>query len=317
MRHLEHKKWIADILSIAILIVILTVSVNYINDPLWVFSHSNVTNKEQAGFNERQQKTNRLYFSNQKHDSVLLGNSKVTYINQNQFKKGKLFNYAVSAMKPTEYEGYIKFAKEVNGGDLKYIIIGIDFSSCTNQKDKNKNHNPEFYINNTKSKFYQYKTLLSYDSFLYSLRNLIKYFDNKKAVYDRNNIKVKIGYDNIDENFKFDLDSMTEGADEDYKNKTYNSKLINIFKRIKNGNLKSEFIILFLPDLLPKFLLSKNGKKIYDHCLGDASEIFGKIYNFMYFSPINSHPKHYYDGSHFRPYVGKILMDNISTFVKN
>jgi len=89
---MPYKDWFYKTLTTLSIILLLVIAVNYLNDPLWVSDRVNFLNKEQQGFNERQQKTNKLFFTEKKYDSVMLGNSKVTYINQNHFKNAKLFN---------------------------------------------------------------------------------------------------------------------------------------------------------------------------------------------------------------------------------
>lgn len=84
--------WILQTLLTVIIILISVILLNYLNDPLWVFNHKNHYNKTRLGFNERQQKTNLLYFDQKDYDSILLGNSKVTYINQNKFL---MLNYLI------------------------------------------------------------------------------------------------------------------------------------------------------------------------------------------------------------------------------
>ena len=70
--------------------ILAVVSLNYVIDPLWVFSHSNALNNKQPVFNERQQKTNKLYFGldnneTQQYDSLMIGSSRGAMFDQNDF----------------------------------------------------------------------------------------------------------------------------------------------------------------------------------------------------------------------------------------
>lgn len=302
------KKWFYKTLISLLLILFLVILINYFNDPLWVSDRNNFFNQEQQGFNERQQKTNKIFFTKEKYNSVMVGNSKVTYIDQNQFKNGKLFNYAVSDMRPDEYYDYIEFFKE-QMGNPKYILLGIDFNSCL--KRDIKIVDPNFYIKNTKSQFYQLKQLLSYDSLIYSLRNLLKNFSDKKTIYNRGNIKIKIAY-KIDEDLQPNVKYWEEEAEDIYKKAQYNDNFKTNLSKIRQNNPNSKVITIFLPDFFPKFLFYDKSKKFYDKCIKQAEQESDLVYNFMYFNKLTIDPKNYYDGAHFRPKIGKIIMDNIT-----
>ena len=58
----------------------------YFMDPYWTFSHSHKFNSLQNSTNEREQKSSLLYFQHKQYNALLLGTSRVTFINQNDFK---------------------------------------------------------------------------------------------------------------------------------------------------------------------------------------------------------------------------------------
>ena len=308
---MPYKDWFYKTLTTLSIILLLVIAVNYLNDPLWVSDRVNFLNKEQQGFNERQQKTNKLFFTEKKYDSVMLGNSKVTYINQNHFKNAKLFNYALSDMRVFEFDDYINFFKE-KMGQAKYIILGIDFSSCLEREVKIQK--PEFYIQNSKSNFYQYKQLLSYDTLLYSFRNFLKIFSSKKTIYDRNNVKIKQNYKMIDD-FEIDLKEWEEDAKKDYQLAKYNKNFEKNFSKIRLNNPKSKIITIFLPDFMPKFLFYDKSKAIYNSCVKDAEKYSDLVFNFMKFNKITIDPNNYYYGSHFKPEIGKWIMDSVIPYI--
>lgn len=304
---MTYKSWFYKIIITILIILILIITINYFNDPLWVSDRENFFNKEQQGFSERQQKSNKIFFTKKKYDSIILGNSKVTYIDQNHFLDGKLFNYAVSAMRPSEYNDYIEFFKE-NHGAAKYILLGIDFNSCLKKEETMLK--PEFYIQNSKSDFYQLKQLLSYDSLIYSLRNLWKNFSDKKTIYNRDNVKIKVGYQ-MSNDFELNVENWEEEAKIAYKLSEYDDNFKQYLSKIRLNNPKTKIITIFLPDFSPKFLFYSKSKKIYDQCLKDARANSDITYNFMHFSKLTINPDNYYDGSHFKAEIGKIIMDNI------
>ena len=117
---MSSKKFLKIVLGLSFFVAILIGGVNYIVDPLWMFDHSNKFNQKQDGFDERQQKTNYIYFKSKGYfDGILLGSSRATFVNQNDFKNMNIFNYSSSSMQPFEYKGYIDFAKKIKGKDLK------------------------------------------------------------------------------------------------------------------------------------------------------------------------------------------------------
>lgn len=308
------KKWAISTLLLMFFSCLTIILLNYINDPLWVFNHQNITNKTRLGFNERQQKTNLLYFGNKNYNSIMLGNSKTTYINQNKFIAGKAFNYAASAMTPEEFKGYLDFFKKVTKSNPKYIIIGVDFNYCTNENNKRPELPAQFYIKETTSQFYKTKHLISYNSFIYTIRNLNQIFENKNAIYFHDNSKIKIGFDKgLIKNFVPNLDLIKKETEQKSLDLTYNQKNIEIFRKLKKENENSQFVIIFLPDLLPYFTINSN-KNLYQKCLKDMEDIFDKknIFNFMELNEINSNPNNYYEKSHFRSEIGDIIITKIS-----
>ena len=71
---------------------------NFIVDPLWLFNHSNKFNQKQGSYDERQLKSNYLYYNlKDNFDGILLGSSRATYVDQNDFENMKIFNYSVGA----------------------------------------------------------------------------------------------------------------------------------------------------------------------------------------------------------------------------
>ena len=105
---MKSTKWIKIFFGLSLIGVLFVGGVNYIVDPLWMFDYSNKFNQKQDGFDERQQKTNYIYFKSQGNfDGILLGSSRATFVNQNDFIDMNIFNYSSNSMQPFEYKGYI------------------------------------------------------------------------------------------------------------------------------------------------------------------------------------------------------------------
>lgn len=317
---MKAKKWINILLIISILFILIVIVINYIVDPLWTFSHSNNFNQKQNGFDERQQKTNYIY---EKHlnnfDGILLGSSRATLINQNDFEDMNIYNYSVSSMLPYEYKGYIDFAKKIKGEDFKYIIIGSDFFG-TNKLKEIKTQDSSYYINNTMTTFYKYKMLVSLELLKKSFTNIkISLFDAKNY-YDRNNIHYQNKLSEIERKKRFDENIKIHTIEFMRSNYTYDNNYINILKQLKNDNPNSKFIIFTSPisaDLLVSII--KNGEKIneYERWLKELVDIFGEVNHFMTINSITKNLQNYPDDDHAYPYILKLLANKLSNTKNN
>jgi len=310
------KKWLKIYLIFIILFTTIIVFINYLIDPHWSFLHQNSLNQIQTPFNERQQKTNRVYFYGlERYDGILFGSSRTTFINQNDFSDMNIYNYALDSIYPFEYRGYLNFAKKIHGRDFKYIIIGADFYN-TKKPNNLKFENPSFYINNSKSLLYRYKMLFSIDSLIKSIENIESNISKKPSIYyNRDNIKFrpkvsederKIAYK---KHLKVHLDGFIGAQYE--KNMDY----IKILKELKKSNPNTKFIIFTSPisaNLLVSML--KKGEKIDDFktWLRDMINVFGEINHFMTINSITKNLQNYPDDDHFYPYIGKFLAHKIS-----
>lgn len=309
------KKWIRIFVLLSFVGVGSVGGINYLVDPLWNFSHRYSFNNIQKGFDERQQKTNFVNFRNmEKYEGVLLGSSRTTHINQNDFTDMNIFNYASSSMHPFEYKGYIDFFKKNKQEKLKYIIIGADFYGICTPKDV-KFEQPEYYINKSKSFGYRYKILFSLDGLRKSLSNIKNYYRGSKEYYDRNNIKYvdKVSEKERLERYTKNLKRHTESFMS--KKYTYNTNLIPIYYSLKNDNPNTKIIIFTSPitaDLLVSII--KNGDKLkeYKEWLKSMVAIFGEVYQFMDINSITTNLNNYPDDDHFYDNVAKLLANKIA-----
>src|SRR4051812_12979960 len=115
----KYKSWLIKLIITSLLVIAPIVGFvmyhNYQIDPLWNFNHANEYNDIQIGFDERQQKTNYVMARPFNYDSLLIGTSRVTYMDQSSFVNDDVFNYSLSEMHIDEYSPYINFAKDKKG----------------------------------------------------------------------------------------------------------------------------------------------------------------------------------------------------------
>jgi len=312
---MKNKKFIAWVLVGSVFIVGLIGSVNYFVDPLWNFTHSNKFNTKQEGFDERQQKTNYIYSHKaQNYDGILLGSSRTTYFNQNDFKNMNTFNYASNSMFPHEYKGYIDFAKKIKGNDLNHIIIGSDFFGTNIPKDV-KFESPEFYIQNTTSLFYKYKMLFSIDALKKSISNIKISFNEADEYYDRDNIKHAIKVSEAKRLKRYTVNIKRHTLELIGPNYIYNNEYIKYLKQIKQENPDTKFIIFtsaVTADLLVSIIKNANRINEYERWLRELVEVFGEVHHFMTINSITKNLQNYPDDDHAYPSILKLIANKIS-----
>ena len=291
-----YAKWNLEVLIAIIILAFAFGMINFIVDPLWCFSHSNRFNKNQNPFNERQQKTNILTFQKPGYDSLLLGSSRATYIDQNDFTGLRVFNYSANGMKSAELNGYIEYAKRVKGGPLKCIILALDFDDNARYVVEDW---PSHYIDRANSFLYRFRTLLSVDTFIHSLQNLRW----KSSGYNRDNVKVMFPVTARQRQKEAELQlRLLSGVRED-------ANIKELLRELKHRNPETRFIIFTTPVSKPLFdlFIKTNGIDAYEKWLRDCVEVFGEIYNFMYPNSVTTNPENYKDAHHFHPRIGTLI----------
>jgi len=305
----SYKRWFYITLILIMLPLLGMGGFNYYIDPLWCFSHSNQYNSIQMPFDERQQKTNQVRFVPFDYDTLLLGSSRVTYINQNDFIGHKTYNYAVSLMDLKDYYDFIEHAKARHGGEFDCIILGLDFYT-TNRNMTDSNAKPaRFYIKRSGELAYRYKTLLSREVFNYSRKN---YENSIQGVpldyaYDRSNIKTLqwVSPEAKAGKIKANLDKYHNVV---YAHYAYDD-VRGIMERIKRANPHTRFIVFTTPESWPLFkvMVADGLFPYYQQWLTDNVEVFGAVYNFDYPNAITVNLDNYYDASHIYPGTGTRL----------
>lgn len=311
---MSNKRFLKIFLGYSSFTIIFIFTINYIIDPLWLFEHSNKFNQKQGSYDERQLKTNYLYYKlGNNFDGILLGSSRATYVNHNDFSNMNIFNYSSGAMQPYEYKPYIDFAKKIKGEDLKYIIIASDFFGTAIQDEKKK-ISPAYYFNTTLNSN-KYKFLFSIDTFKKSINNIKYSLKGRDLYYDREAIK----YHSIaseEKKYKYYLSGLEASiknlSSPNYK---YDSEYINILRTIKNENPNSKFIIYTSPissDLLVSKIKNAHRWEEYKRWLNELIEVFGGVHNFMTINTVTNNLENYFDDNHLYPSVLKLLANKLS-----
>jgi len=310
----RYQRWFGITLVVVLVPLLLVGGFNYYIDPLWNFSHANKYNRIQISFDERQQKTNRLTWGKNNYDTLILGSSRTTYMNQNDLAGHRAYNYALSIMLLEEYYDYVQYARIKNGRDFDYIIIGLDFF-VTNKNIKLQNdfNPPSYYINKSNEFAYRYKTLLSLDLLDYSLKNfeasqrgIPQTFD-----YDRNNIKTlnRVSAAVQQEQIRANL---VRYKNDIYANYEYRD-VKQILSSLKADNPNTTFIVFTTPTARPLWdlMVAQGLMPYYEQWLKDSVEVFGQVYNFDYPNYVTNNLDNYYDASHVYPEVENLIVHKI------
>ena len=316
---MHYKKWVKVYMSMTLSVIFLFALFNYAIDPLWTFSNSNRYNNRQPGFDERQLKTNRAYFAGlEQYDTLLLGSSRVTYINQHDFKTRNVFNYATVAMYPSEYKGWIDLAKTIKGEEFQTIILGMDFWGSNDgpfaRGQKSTTPSPQSYFETTKSFFYRYKQLFSMATLERSLDS-IKHASQPDATdYTRDNVKTTIKISPQRKQAAVNFQAGLYGNQIYGKAYRYDEEMAAHFEQLKKDNPQTKFIIFTTPiaGSLFEVLVRSGSLPDYKRWLTQLVDTFGEVYDFMGLNSVTTYEDHYADLHHFYPYIGTFIADRLS-----
>ncbi|WP_054692106.1 hypothetical protein [Syntrophomonas palmitatica] len=309
------RKWFIITLITILLLLTVAAGFNYYIDPLWNFAHANRYNRIQMGFDERQQKTNRVGRGNFNYNTIILGSSRTTYINQYDFAGYRAYNYAVSNMLLDEYYEYIEYAKAKNGREFDCIVLGLDFYATNRSLKFKEFQRPAFYINKNREFAYRYKTLLSWDTLQRSWRN---YEASRRGVpvnfaYDRNNVKTLLTVSDPQEKQRKVQATVDKYHRDIYANYQY-ADVKTSLEKIKKANPHSRFIVFTTPVSRPLFnlMISEGLFPYYEQWLRDAVAVFGEVHHFMYPNSVTENLDNFYDASHIYPHVGTLVVRRIT-----
>lgn len=313
---MKEKTFVFIMITIALLCILPVSLFNYWIDPMWTFGVKHRYNDVQTVINERQQKTNHIYFQPFQYDTLLVGSSRSTYIDQNEFAQMSVYNYSVADLSFKEYNSMIEFAKSKRGEEFERIIIGVDFFK-TSKTESEENLSIDTYIKTTKEPFYRYKNLLSLDIFDYSKHNF-RLSRQNKIVEDRN-----YNRENVAQAQPIDLKEKEKQTTEKIeKFRTmfygdtyeYNHDFKKILRELKENNPHTDFIIFTTPISTRLFDALIEEDRYYDYVqwLTDITDVFGSVYHFMYPNTVTNNIDNYFDGHHFYPHVGTLIAHRIS-----
>jgi len=298
--------------------LVLVTLFNLFIDPLWCFSHSNALNNHQPGFNERQQKTNRIFFNGlEGYDTLLLGSSRTAYIDQHDFKGMRVFNYAADNMLPHEYEEWIDIATKIKGTPFKNIIIGIDFFATAENYDSVISRFyggkvPRTYFQAATKPLYRFKTLLSYDALKHSIESVRRTFHPTISDYDRKNVRhcnIVVTDATREHYIERDIKEYKEHLTVDYR---YRSAWKTLLENLKRKYPHTRFILFTTPVSQPffeTFILKADHLAEYTRWIKETVQAMGMLWHFMDLNSVTTNLKNFFDAHHlYTPAAGWIAL---------
>jgi hypothetical protein len=293
---------------------------NYLVDPFWCFSHGYRLSSFQKPFNERQQKTNYLKFSNHiRYDALIIGNSRTSMINQNDFNGMRAYNYSMGGMTPYEYADYIDYFKRTVGTPA-VIFLSLDFSGSS-AGARYYVERPSFYIGTANNPLYRFKILFTNDTFHDSMENLRlqQFIDHKKhgdgiINYDHANVASILPPNDLAANQSNILKALGLLA-ESYRNGyKYRGDYKDLLRQLLVENPDSRFIVFTTPVTEAYFctLVQEGLLPAYERWLREMVEVFGQVWHFEYPHSIARNQDNFCDTNHFYPDVGTMIAHRIT-----
>ena len=297
------KKFTYYFLLLTFIALSVVAIINYAIDPYWTFKHSNALNNKQVDFDERQQKTNYLYFVNHNFDSLLLGSSRTTYLKESHFK-GKFFNYASNGMYPYEYEYFINTFKTLTQTEPHEIIIGVDFFGSN--KSENMKPSSLSYYENTISPLYRFKLLVNYNILKHSFQNMKQNMLLKKNFYNRERVK--------DIRKIKDLHMQINSTIKKLKDYQYDDALPYYWVELQTKFPNSKFTIFTTPVTMAQLKAYRDVGLMpsYIRWLHDLVDSFGSISHFMTVNSYTMNDNNFFDSNHFTPTFGNEIAEELA-----
>ena len=311
------RRYLAVLLAAALLGAGGVAGVNALVDPLWFFPHAHALNRVQVGFDERAQKTNRLRAHPGRFDAVLLGSSRSTYLDQDDFAPWRLFNHAVNAMWPQEYRPYLDHFTEVNGRAPALVVLGVDFFG-SHDGVVGKWQPPETYLRRAGDPGYVLGSLLSFQLLRRSLVTAARSAGFLAPVgqldhYDRRNVR----------HFRQAMDETLRASEvlkdlevfrtRVYLGYDYNERLPELWRGLRDAYPNTRVLVFTTPVAAPMVaLLVKEGRLgDYGRWLGDLTAAFGGVWDFMGLNSVTTDLSRYRDAQHFDPGIGRLIADRL------
>lgn len=315
---MDPKKWLVKLFATSFIVIGLPVfgimGFNYYIDPLWNYTHANDFNDYQLGFDERQLKTNYINNHDFNYDSLLIGTSRITYLDERAFTTESVYNYSLSGLQIEEYLPYMKYAEKKNGKPFKKIFIELYFDSANISKPNTLNP-PQTYIETSEAPFYAIKSLFSESTMHYARFNYdiskANHYDGARS-YTRNNIaQTTYPNDDMEQSWQeFKNNFKAESAKPFMYDHDYQKRLQAIKEAFPNTELVV-FTELMPAKRLQTILHNDNRYEAYSRWMNDMVDVFGTVYSFHTVNEVTTNVDNFFDWLHYYPNVGYLIIESL------
>lgn len=317
--HLTAKKWtIRFFITTFIFCGIPTLAImgfNFYIDPLWNFLHAHEYNDFQYAADERQLKTNYVAHRPFQYDSLLIGSSRITYIDENSFQKEKVYNYSLSALHVEELEDYIKYAEEKNGAPFQKIYLELYFNSFNKKLATPPPMPPADYIASAEDAMEPITSLFSKNTFDIALENFesskINHYDGPRS-YNRFNVaQTTYPNDHLDKLWKEFVNNFSKPDNQHFVQvEGYKETLIQLTQAFPD----SEFFVFteLIPAKRLQYTLQNEAYFVaYQQWIRQLVEVFDTVYSFHRVNEVTLNEDYFFDWLHYYPVVGDMIVESL------
>jgi hypothetical protein len=312
------KRWTAIFLAIIIVIIGIVFTINYTIDPFgnrdWI-----VDKQYKPIVHERSEKYTTIFTQNNilKYDCVILGSSRVMNINPSLHDATQqCYNFGVHVANNPEKLFILQ--EWIKRSPLKTLYIGNELYNV--HASTQPNHlNPESFIGGSEGNYLSFRTFsIALKTLTYSLKNQLQtHFRSNGSI---NNIQeeqaiLQHTYDQSKNNFKTLSVQMVQGNYIQQKF-NYDTNALKPLQKIKDLCDKNNvqvlaFITPMYHDAKIELYTYPSLQNASQQFRNDLLDIFGKVYDFDIDTPENRNPTNFYDPVHYRPSIGKLMIDKM------
>lgn len=320
---MEHKKWLKTFFAAFLSLLAAVTLVNVLGDPMLVLPFVHKLNDRVRFINERQQKTNQLFFLHyygvKDFDGVILGSSRSSGLDPALLApQYSVYNYAAAASRPDEAVSYLRFAQEMHGKELKLIVMGLDFMAADAQKSQSraKGGAPVIYTQDVQKPFFTLANLFNLKAAHLATRNIRANLNpTKENYYERSRYAVV-------EYFRPGPDEQNAAFNETlgiyrtlYRDFRYSPDYKAVLQEVKAQFPSARFVAFTTPVSLPHLrMIEQEGKtEAYRQWLRDLTDVFGEVWHFMDNNEVTrQYPTYFADSHHLYPGASGLILKRIA-----
>ena len=293
------------------------VSLNYILNNNFYFNH-NLVKFDKFSPDERKYKSNYLYNNKLSNDfdTVILGSSITTFLDQKRFYPSNAYNFSVNGMIPAEYKPALNYLEKYNLVDVETVVLGLEFFvSNINEVKRINASNIEKYLTTKNDMLSLMEYLISVDNIIQPIQSLLG--RNTTFYSYSSNVKShdKLSLREVKYNIKHGLKRAADELDR-YK---YDENYKRTLKDFVDSNKDKDMIVFISPQSYPYIELLLDLKfDEYSRWIKETISIFGKVLYFNYPNKITiNYLNNYQDARHYTNETGNIIIDDIVNKSRN